>query len=96
LNPGLSDLLVLLITELSLHIPGTSLLAWHAGGRDRWISDFKAILVYRVLLGQPELSRRSPVSQPPKSQNLKESNKQTETIVTAKEDSFGLGLSFYL
>jgi hypothetical protein len=58
------------------------------GGRDRWISEFEVILVYRVP-GQPELHREN-LSQKNKSKNT---NKKDIFIGSYQ---YGVGLALYL
>jgi hypothetical protein len=61
---------------------GAHLLSQHSGGRDRWISEFEASLVYRVSSRTARAIQRNPVSknQPtnqPTNQPNKQTNKQT-------------------
>jgi hypothetical protein len=49
---------------------GVHLLSQHLGGRGRWISEFKASLVYRVSSRTSRATQRNPVS--------KQTNKQTK------------------
>jgi hypothetical protein len=53
------------------------------GGRGRWISEFKASLVYRVSSRTARTTQRNPVSPPPhqkkKSQKKASLNKEGET-----------------
>jgi hypothetical protein len=48
---------------------GACLYSQHSGGRDRWISEFEASLVYRVSSKTARATQRNPVS--------KQTNKQT-------------------
>jgi hypothetical protein len=47
---------------LKLGSGGTRLSSQHLGGRGRWVSEFKASLVYRVSSRTPRAIQRNPVS----------------------------------
>jgi hypothetical protein len=48
------------------------------GGRGRQISEFEAILVYRVSSRTPRVTQRNPVSKKQKTKKTPKTNKQTK------------------
>jgi hypothetical protein len=71
------------------------------GGRGRWISEFKASLVYRVSSRTARATQRNPVSKNQKKQNKTNNNKkkekktiQTEWIIQKKECQDLMGFVF--
>jgi hypothetical protein len=55
------------------------------GGRGRWISEFKASLVYRVSSRIARATQRNPVSKIQKQTNKQTKNKKTQTKQTNKQ-----------
>jgi hypothetical protein len=49
---------------------------WHLGGRDRWISEFEASLVYKVHSRTARATQRNPVSKPPPPQKKEKVKKK--------------------
>jgi hypothetical protein len=50
------------------------------GGRGRWISEFKASLVYRVSSRTAKTTQRNPVSKTPKKKGKKKNNLAPQVI----------------
>jgi hypothetical protein len=60
------------------------------GGRGRWISEFKAILVYKVSSRTARATQRNPVSNKTK-QNKTKQNKTKQNKTKHQEDILGSG-----
>jgi hypothetical protein len=54
------------------------------GGRDRWISEFEASLVYRVSSRTAKATQRNPVSKPNQTKPNKQTKKQQQKPQTKK------------